>query len=40
MSKKTVFARFAEFPESNLIDLLSQYGGDADDGLEAIPGSI
>lgn len=37
MSKKTVSARFAElFPESNLIGLLSRYGGDADDIFEAI----
>lgn len=37
MSKKTVFARFAElFPESNLIGLLSRYGGDADDIFEDI----
>ena len=37
MSKKTVFARFAElFPKSNLIGLLERYGGDADDIFEAI----
>ena len=37
MSKKTVSARFAElFPESDLIGLLSRYGGDADDIFEAI----
>ena len=37
MSKKTVSARFAElFPESNLIGLLSRYGGDADDIFETI----
>ena len=37
MSKKTVSARFAElFPKSNLIGLLSRYGGDADDIFEAI----
>lgn len=37
MSKKTVSARFAElFLESNLIGLLSRYGGDADDIFEAI----
>ncbi len=37
MSKKTVSARFAElFPESNLIGLLSRYGGDADDIFEAM----
>ena len=37
MSKKTVSARFAElFPGSNLIGLLSRYGGDADDIFEAI----
>ena len=32
MNAATVSARFAElFPESNLIGLLSRYGGDADD---------
>ena len=37
MSKKTVSARFADlFLESNLIGLLSRYGGDADDIFEAI----
>ena len=40
MSKKTVSARFAElFPESNLIGLLSRYGGDADDIFESIQDS-
>lgn len=37
MNAATVSARFAElFPESNLIGLLSRYGGDADDIFEAI----
>ena len=36
MNAATVSARFAElFPESNLIGLLSRYGGDADDIFEA-----
>ena len=37
MNAATVSARFAElFPESNLIGLLSRYGGDADDIFETI----
>ena len=37
MNAATVSARFAElFPKSNLIGLLSRYGGDADDIFEAI----
>lgn len=37
MNAAAVSARFAElFPESNLIGLLSRYGGDADDIFEAI----
>ena len=37
MNAATVSAGFAElFPDSNLIGLLSRYGGDADDIFEAI----
>ena len=37
MNAATVSARFAElFPKSNLIGLLSRYGGDADDIFETI----
>lgn len=37
MAATSVSARFQElFPETNLISLLTKYGGDADDIFEAI----